>query len=116
MLGYKVPTHLIKAKIDKMYALQEKQEMYSAGMNDIIESIEALGEEELDSNWHTGTPTTEGWYLVRTVDTEHPFDSLKFADGKWLDYGFDSYEFEECRNDYVLKWQKITPYEGEVNG
>ena len=65
MDGYKVPARLIESYIEKMYAFRETKPDYFAGMNDVIESIEGLGKEELDNPWHTGTPTEEGYYLVQ---------------------------------------------------
>ena len=61
--------------------------------------------EELASNWHTGTPTEEGWYLCSTKASDF---SVHYYDGN---------EWDFCPLDFVVAWQKITPYEGEeVNG
>ena len=61
------------------------------------------------SNWHTGTPTEEGWYLVKCNKysvSEYNTDYFR-KEQRWA-FGF--------QESYVA-WQKITPYEGvEVNG
>ena len=63
-------------------------------------------EGETEGNWHTGTPTEGGLFLVYLKDGT--YDIYKF--GKeytaW-DIGFSD----------ILAWMPITPYEGEeVNG
>lgn len=54
-------------------------------------------------NWHTGTPTEEGWYLVafKYEDEEGVrYTTDYFKDGKWA--------FPMVRDiSKVVKWQKI---------
>lgn len=59
-----------------------------------------------ESNWHTGKPTEEGWYLVafNYEDEEGVrYTTDYFKDGKWA--------FPMVRDISKLRaWQKIEPY------
>ena len=69
-------------------------------------------EGETEGNWHTGTPTEEGWYLVayrkRDCDGSYfwDYDTRIWQLGEW---NCSPYEFP------IIKWQKIEEGE-EVNG
>jgi len=68
------------------------------------------------SNWHTGTPTEEGWYLVAYnpwgyEDCPYGYDVMRFKERTWHTTN------DTIIDPYLVAWQKITPYEGEeVNG
>ena len=51
--------------------------------------------------WHTGEPTEEGWYLVKSKQTL-PYHVVYWKDNRWLSTDDSIY-----RKDIVLKWQKI---------
>ena len=57
------------------------------------------------SNWHTGTPTEEGWYLLKVKsDDEIIFDTNRLIQCLWgLEWKY--------ANEEILEWQKIK--EGE---
>ena len=72
-------------------------------MNDIdVETINSLPSE---NPWHTGTPTEEGWYLLKVKsDDEIIYDTNRLIQCLW---GFDwQYVHEE-----ILEWQKINDEE-----
>lgn len=57
------------------------------------------------TNWHTGTPTEEDWYLIQLVDHKKggiPYDIVRWT-GKWGIYF-------PIPNEEVVAWQKIEPY------
>ena len=59
------------------------------------------------NNWHTCTPTEEGWYLIAFIGANK---RIEYASAVWC---YDEWD-ARCN---VVAWQKITPYEGEeVNG
>jgi len=63
---------------------------------------------ELPNNpWHTGTPTEEGDYVVKTKN--HGNMVLERCRGNWKLHN-DNWIF---RLDKVIAWQKIEPYKGE---
>lgn len=60
------------------------------------------------SDWHTGKPTEEGYYLCHFTDGYRTFDAcFPYTKGAWdiSGYGLNPYTFE------VVAWQKIEPYE-----
>ena len=59
--------------------------------------------EELGNPWHTGTPTEEGWYL------------LKYEDGFYCANYWNGNGWKNQWCGTLLKWQKIEEGE-EVNG
>lgn len=69
---------------------------------------------QVDENpWHTGTPTEEGDYLVafRMSDNSVEYGWCNWNNGAWdilCDYDPDTYT--------IVAWQRITPFEGELNG
>jgi len=54
------------------------------------------------SNWHTGTPTEEGWYLCKCINPATAKYVTDYYTGKGWEYFFE--------DDYSA-WQKITPFE-----
>lgn len=105
MKGYKVPEHMVDG-IKNRIALFPKDFKYAWGMDEVVEDIETLPLEELDDNWHTGTPTEEGDYLVK-LDVEHhvyPYYVLKWANGWYSHYDM---AYPACPKHSVIKWQKI---------
>ena len=66
-----------------------------------------------DSDWHTGTPTEDGYYLCHFKDGHKTFDAcFRFRNGAWDigGYSINPYTFE------VIAWQKIEPFEEAENG
>ena len=75
------------------------------------EGIYPVGEINADwskkpTNWHTGTPTEGGWYLLKV---RHEGDIVYYANrwAKIIDYQWVYAMYGE-----VVGWQKIEPYEG----
>ena len=60
---------------------------------------------EVDSNWHTGTPTEEGDYLLVLNIANQRLDVANFKNGD-----FKSYHNYVIKPSYVKLWQKIEPY------
>lgn len=56
------------------------------------------------ANWHTGTPTEDGWYLLN-VGCTIPFRVAYMRKSQWL-----SIDDSIIRTDAVIAWQKIEPY------
>lgn len=70
------------------------------------EAIRYVNEQE----WHTGTPTEEGWYLVALkLNKEISYDTMVFSNGKF-DFTFSPVDLEED----IVAWQKIEPYKENV--
>ena len=58
-------------------------------------------------DWHTGTPTEDGDYLVK-LDVEHnvyPYYFLRWNKKGW--YSHHDMDYPACPQHSVLKWQKI---------
>ena len=53
------------------------------------------------TNWHTGTPTEEGWYLIAFLGANK---RIEYASAVWCYNEWDAH----CQ---ILAWQKINPYE-----
>ena len=96
MKGYKIPEGRVEG-FKRWIEKYPKDMEYAWGMSAIVEALEIYPLEELDENpWHTGTPTEEGWYLIkykhnggiRYIAMENP--------SKWV-----------FINDDTLAWQKI---------
>ena len=59
-------------------------------------------EDSDNSNWHTGTPTEEGVYVIKVGNRPYfPYILATWVDGEWL-----TKEIQVPIEDYV-KWQKI---------
>ena len=75
------------------------------------EDISPVGEIKADwsknpSNWHTGTPTEEGWYLIQTEDGD--FMAVEKNEyGLWF---VDSFGCSKVNSESIVAWQKIEPY------
>ena len=68
------------------------------------EAIEAWNER---NNWHTGTPTEEGWYLQRIKSKNMiSYDTDYYENGDWK---------YSCALREIIAWQKIEPYKEEKN-
>lgn len=96
MKGYKIPEGFVKDYNEWINNYPE-DDKYAWGMNAVVEAIEAYPLEELDENpWHTGIPTQDGWYLVKTpagwrvVQYDKIVGWVKFKD-----------------KAFIKKWQKI---------
>jgi len=116
MLGYKVPLQVIEDYENKLKGLegiaQPKNEGFKAfceGVRDAFVEVKMCGLVNLDTNWHTGTPKKDGEYLVWTTG-DLPLIVTKNAHGIWED---DYYGYQKVREEDIVAWQKITPYEGE---
>ena len=57
------------------------------------------------SDWHTGTPTEEGDYLVQYKNSGH--DVLHFADLSWFAFNRGGVEWQKIPDSSVIRWQKI---------
>ena len=57
--------------------------------------------------WHTGTPTEEGWYLVKVNYDEHPYFAMKFENGSFWDYDDNDPHFVKIIPDFISMWKKI---------
>lgn len=66
------------------------------------------------SPWHTGEPTEEGWYVIKTKHGSL-FLVQKNSNGFWIEDKF-GYERLVPTEGYIVEWQKITPYEEKENG
>ena len=66
---------------------------------------EITEEERKKSNWHTGTPTEEGWYLC-WVSFPKEIAPMVY---KWKNNKFMLTDIWESDDD-ILMWQKIEPY------
>lgn len=55
--------------------------------------------------WNTGTPTEEGYYLLRLNYTNYLFDVAFLKDGK-----FKSTHDHEIAVSYIVAWQRLEPY------
>lgn len=74
-----------------------------------ISTEEIKGKEGKTSpNWHTGTPTENGYYLLRLNYANLLFDVALLKDGK-----FKSTHDYEIAVSYILAWQRIEPYKEE---
>lgn len=80
------------------------------GMGEEEEKAKAEREKKASNNWHTGTPTEEGWYLVTNGDD----DSASYDIGKWDGESFCYMEYLDSA--YVVAWQKIDPYKEKKDG
>ena len=101
----------IKQAIDYIPTFMERDDGWSQ-----IESIlyEILIEfDDKDSNWHTGTPTEEGWYQIAIrFGNRIEYDSRKCK--RIIDNnGNECMRFDGCNP--VLAWQKIEPYKEKEN-
>lgn len=65
-------------------------------------------EGKISPNWHTGTPTENGYYLLRLNYANLLFDVALLKDGK-----FKSTHDYEIAVSYILAWQRIEPYKEE---
>ena len=116
MKGYKVPQHMIEGR-KNWIAQYQKDDKYAWGMSAVIEDIESLPLEELDDNWHTGTPTEDGWYLV-AFECVYDCNNKGKIEYFTLNIITDEYGYMDYRgraSDDVWKavaYQKIEPYEG----
>lgn len=52
------------------------------------------------SNWHKGTPTEEGWYVLECGNSEHTYYTTDYWSNK-VNY---------WTVNRVIRWQKIEPY------
>lgn len=106
MLGYKVPLQVIEDYENKLKGLDEivqpKNEGFKAfceGVRDAFAEVKMCGLVNLDTNWHTGTPTEEGWYLL----------CLKRDDTEYFYTTYFRYDGADKVKD-VVAYQKIEPY------
>lgn len=121
MKGYKVPEHMIDG-LKNWISRFPNDDKYAWGMNAIVDEIEALPLEELDDNWHTGTPTEAGWYLFRYIyKAEEMGNKYFYATEKFIEVDEEILNLGDCGGGsqitkiYPLvkkiEWQKIEPYE-----
>lgn len=84
---------------------------------DVVEEVEALPLEGKD-NWHTGTPTEDGLYIIII----HPYGSCA-NEPRYFCYTIEDGILKDCIDDgnidaddfwsqYAIAWQKIEPYRG----
>ena len=66
------------------------------------------------SNWHTGTPTEEGYYLCHIQFYSEDYESDE--EGYDFPYWFKNGSWEgNNENVRIIAWQNTTPYQGEKN-
>ena len=100
--GLIVRGEMTMEQVAKLYSITNER------LRQIEERVfKKLSEGLTDSPWHTGTPSEEGWYLVK-LDVEHhdyPFYVFKWYKGGW--YSAFDMTYPACPQHSVLKWQKI---------
>ena len=77
-------------------------------IEDCIYLFNSLGRQIRDlqerGSWHTGTPTEEGWYLLKLVDE---YGRITY-DANYLRKGIEGMEWKYAFFGHVIiKWQKI---------
>jgi hypothetical protein len=83
--------------IDAIPVLREKE----YGWTEIETMLNEILIELDDTSWHTGTPTEEGWYLLKIQsDDEIVYDTNYLTP---CVYGMDW----RYAHDEIIKWQKI---------
>lgn len=74
------------------------------GMGEEEEKAKAEREKKASNNWHTGTPTEEGWYLLKLVDE---YGRITY-DANYLRKGIKGMEWKYAFFGHVIiKWQSI---------
>jgi len=63
---------------------------------------------ETENTWHTGTPTDEGWYVMKTKHGSL-FLVQKNSYGFWIEDKF-GYEAFVPTEGYIIAWMPIEPY------
>lgn len=94
------------------------------GLNDVLtqsiayemgaeeERAKAEKEKKASSNWHTGTPTENGLYLVCLIYCGNTYYlGMHFNDGVWNDSEYE-YGFDWLKVD-MLAWMPLEPYKEE---
>lgn len=95
------------------YALPPFSEVSSSD----IEDYPYIEIGDTQSNWHTGTPTEEGWYLVAYQHKDIiTYYAVRFFLEKDLDMEFLDSEGGIYYPDIwkAVAWQKIEPYEAST--
>lgn len=84
--------------------------IFNIGLQKSCQELKDLSIELADiagslQKWHTGTPSEEGWYLLKCSYLECP------------DYIYETkyFQFESELSENVIEWQKIN-YEEEEHG
>ena len=87
-------------KVEDLQAFCDNQKDHCITPND-FQRFNHIEIKEPHENWHTGTPTEEGWYLCQTK-------------AYWIVLFFDSILgwVEKKEAPYIEAWQKIEPYRG----
>ena len=122
MRGYRVPTSLINDLKNKANFMRNcGDEENAKRVLNTVEAIEALGEEDLDSEWHTGVPAVE----EVEEGNQYCYALCLWYDGWWLsDYLFranheegcfetdpkDKAKYSKFKFSPELAYRKITPY------
>lgn len=91
--------------IGKLYGLKDLEKL-SMQMNELADDI--------GSNWHTGTPTEDGMYLVQYGNGFHEIllvKDWKFMAVEYIDTSLGKKRHHYDVSDTVVAWQKITPFE-----
>ena len=89
--------------IDYIPTLMERDDGWSEIESILYEILTELDDE--DNNWHTGTPTEDGWYLCWVSFTKEIAPMVY----KWKNDKFMLTDTWESDDD-ILMWQKIEPY------
>ena len=94
--------------IDSLELLAErhKDDKYYTFETRWIDVLKAVIDKLKELDWHTGTPTEEGWYLLEynignSDETYYVTDHWSNEVGYWT-------------VDRVIRWQKIEPYEANT--
>ena len=80
--------------IGRLHGLKELENL-SMQMNELADDISRY-------DWHTGTPTEEGWYVL----------CMKRDDTEYFYITYYRYEGADKVKD-VVAWMPMTPYQGE---
>lgn len=109
MLGYKVPLQVIEDYENKLKraneVVQPKNGSFNAfcdGVHDAFAEVRNCGLVNLEGNWHAGTPSEEGWYVL----------CLKRDDTEYFYTTYFRYDGADKVKD-VVAYQKIEPYKEE---
>lgn len=81
----------------------------------LSEELNSLSADIAKKDWHTGTPTEEGWYLVAYQHKDKiTYRAVRFFLEKGLDMEFLDSEGGIYYPDIwkAVAWQKIEPYRG----
>lgn len=105
-------------EFEESYGFTDREKVYTNGSR-LIPSfrvkqwLDYCKDRKTSSNWHTGTPTEEGEYVVETWTGMHSV--FTFKNGWW--WLSDEIPIPRDANDYIKAYgQKIEPYKEKEDG